>query len=428
MTEKTGIWKIASEAGAAGARAAVAGLVVAAGTPPVDRARFLTSLSARLRDRLDQGGTWELHLLTRRTTPDQECRLDVWLRPFDERGRRGPACEPTLSCPLPNPPARDGAPVDASPSHALLSADEDTAAVLHLLDEQERLVQLHRDELHQTNQGVLALHSDLEAAALAQRELLEAERSARAEVERARRLLNFLADASAAITSSLSPTEVLRRLTDLLVPDHAARLDVWLLDDEEEGDEESGPVPERSRAAVVAALTSLTVGALRNARRAGIGLADQACLADQAVFAQYGGKVYASTLLLEFHLATGTVRAVDAGSPQLFRQRGDHTERVELDAQLPLGMFEETPYDEQTFQVEPGDRLIVVSTGVHGARSAAGDLFGERALRQILGATRSTPTYETARAVVAGLVEHYGSRELMSDAAVICLDWQGRQG
>ena len=257
MTENAGIWKIASTADAARARAAVAGLVVAAGTPPVDRARFLTSLSARLRHRLDQGGTWELHLLTRRTTPDQEGRLDVWLRPFDgtTAGDGPQASEPTLSCPLPNPPARDGVPVDASPSHALLSADEDTAAVLHLLDEQERLVQLHRDELHQTNQGVLALHSDLEAAALAQRELLEAERSARAEVERARRLLNFLADASAAITSSLSPTEVLRRLTDLLVPDHAARLDVWLLDDEEEGDEESGPVPERSRAAVVAART-----------------------------------------------------------------------------------------------------------------------------------------------------------------------------
>ncbi|MFC8435223.1 PP2C family protein-serine/threonine phosphatase [Streptomyces sp. NPDC057253] len=173
-------------------------------------------------------------------------------------------------------------------------------------------------------------------------------------------------------------------------------------------------------------LTSLTVGALRNARRAGIGLADQACLADQAIFAQYGGKVYASTLLLEFHLATGTVRAVDAGSPQLFRQRGDHTERVELDAQLPLGMFEETPYVEQTFQVEPGDRLVVVSTGVHEARSAAGDLFGERALRQILGATRATPPYETARAVVSGLIEHYGSRDLMSDASVICLDWHGR--
>ncbi|MFF9278998.1 PP2C family protein-serine/threonine phosphatase [Streptomyces griseosporeus] len=174
-------------------------------------------------------------------------------------------------------------------------------------------------------------------------------------------------------------------------------------------------------------LTSLTVGALRNARRAGIALTDQAALADQAVFAQYGGKAYASTLLLEFDLATGTVAAVDAGSPQLFRQRDGHAERIELEAQFPLGMFEETLYEEQTFQVEPGDRLIVVSTGVHGTRSAAGDLFGERALRQILSATRPTSPHETARAVVAGLVEHYGSRELLSDAAVVCLDWNGRR-
>ncbi|MFI1073366.1 PP2C family protein-serine/threonine phosphatase [Streptomyces puniciscabiei] len=174
-------------------------------------------------------------------------------------------------------------------------------------------------------------------------------------------------------------------------------------------------------------LTSLAVGALRNARRAGIALADQASLADQAVFAQYGGKAYASTLLLQFDLVSGAVRAVDAGSPQLFRQRGDHTERIELEAQLPLGMFEETLYAEQTFQVEPGDRLIAVSTGVHGTRSAAGDLFGERALRQILGATRSAPPHETARSVVAGLIEHYGSKDLMSDAAVVCLDWVGRR-
>ncbi|MEU9391958.1 PP2C family protein-serine/threonine phosphatase [Streptomyces sp. NPDC048324] len=174
-------------------------------------------------------------------------------------------------------------------------------------------------------------------------------------------------------------------------------------------------------------LTSLTVSALRNARRAGIGLADQAALADQAVFAQYGGKAYASTLLLHFDLDTGTVHAVDAGSPQLFRQRGGHTERVELDAQLPLGMFEETLYEEQTFHVEPGDRLIAVSSGVHDTRSAAGDLFGERVLRQVLGATRSAEPHEASRAVVAGLIEHYGSRELLSDAAVVCLDWNGRR-
>ncbi|MFF5494342.1 PP2C family protein-serine/threonine phosphatase [Streptomyces aquilus] len=175
-------------------------------------------------------------------------------------------------------------------------------------------------------------------------------------------------------------------------------------------------------------LTSLTVAALRNARRAGVPLADQASLADQAVYAQYGGKKYASTLLLEFDLATGTVHAVDAGSPQLFRQRAGHTERVELEAQLPLGMFEESVYDEQTLAVEPGDRLIVVSNGVHATRSAAGDVFGERVLRQILSATRAAEAHEAARAVVAGLIEHYGSSRLAADAAVVCLDWHGRPG
>ncbi|MGW4560939.1 PP2C family protein-serine/threonine phosphatase [Streptomyces sp. NPDC004561] len=177
-----------------------------------------------------------------------------------------------------------------------------------------------------------------------------------------------------------------------------------------------------------ALLTSLTVGALRNARRAGLALADQASLADQAVYAQYGGKAYVSTLLLRFDLATGAVDAVDAGSPQLFRLRSGHAERIELEAQLPLGMFEETDYVEQSFQVEPGDRIIAVSTGVHGARSAAGDLFGEAALRQILSATRPGPPHEVARAVVSGLIEHFGSSDLVSDAAVVCLDWRGRQG
>jgi serine phosphatase RsbU (regulator of sigma subunit) len=175
-----------------------------------------------------------------------------------------------------------------------------------------------------------------------------------------------------------------------------------------------------------ALLTSLTVSALRNARRAGLGLADQASLADQAVYAQYGGKVYAPTLLLDVELATGTVHAVDAGSPQLFRQRGAALEQVVLEQQLPLGMFEETVYEVQTFQVEPGDRLIAVSTGVHGTRSAGGDIFGERALRQVLGAAREASAHDTARAVVSGLVEHFGSSDLAVDAAVVCLDWTGR--
>ncbi|WP_443072537.1 PP2C family protein-serine/threonine phosphatase [Streptomyces sp. RPT161] len=175
-------------------------------------------------------------------------------------------------------------------------------------------------------------------------------------------------------------------------------------------------------------LTNLTVNALRNARRAGVGIADQASLADQAVYAQYGGRVYASTLLLRFHLDTGLVDVVDAGSPQLFRQRDGTVELIELEGQLPLGMFEETQYEEQTFHVAPGDRLVIVSTGVHGARSPDGGLYGERTLRRTISASRLATPHETARAVVHGLIEHFGSDDLAADAAVVCLDWKGRPG
>lgn len=96
-------------------------------------------------------------------------------------------------------------------------------------------------------------------------------------------------------------------------------------------------------------LTHLAVNALRNARRAGIGLADQAALADQAVHDHYRGAAYVSTLLLRIELATGRVEAIDAGSPQMWRMRGKSVERIDLEAQLPLGMFEESHYTPQEF-------------------------------------------------------------------------------
>ena len=125
-----------------------------------------------------------------------------------------------------------------------------------------------------------------------------------------------------------------------------------------------------------ALMTNLVVNALRNARRAGLDLAGQASLADQAVYAQYRGELYAAVLLLRFDLATGGVEAVDAGSPRMWRLRGRKVESVEFDAQLPLGMFEETEYVTERLRVEPGDRMLIGSDGVYGSASAAGEHYG----------------------------------------------------
>ncbi|GAA1043133.1 SpoIIE family protein phosphatase [Streptomyces murinus] len=236
MTTTSDTWTLTGPVDAARARALLARLTADAGVPARDRARFLAVLTALLRpsregrrQRLTVTAGEDLHLALDGAGP--------WRH--------------TLACPspLPRPLPRPDDLAEAGLAVALLGAGEDTAVVLAGLDEAEELVRFHREELHQTNQGVLALHAELEAAALAQRELLDAERAARAEAENSRRLLTFLADASASLNASLDHEDILRRLPKLLVPEYARHVDVWLVDDERT------PPAERAAAAVTAART-----------------------------------------------------------------------------------------------------------------------------------------------------------------------------
>ncbi|MGW7460654.1 PP2C family protein-serine/threonine phosphatase [Streptomyces sp. NPDC054797] len=172
-------------------------------------------------------------------------------------------------------------------------------------------------------------------------------------------------------------------------------------------------------------LTNLAINALRNARRAGIGIADQAALADQAVYAQYRGREYVSTLLLCLELATGHGQVVDAGSPQLWRYRDRTVERVPFEAQFPLGMFEESLYSVQRFDALPGDRLIFVSDGVYGAADKGGVAYSERALARAIHATALLPAAAVPRAILEELTA-YRDAAPEDDALVTCLDWFGR--
>ncbi|MFF5313559.1 PP2C family protein-serine/threonine phosphatase [Streptomyces massasporeus] len=246
-------WQITTVTDAARARISLARLAAAYGVPTVERTRLAAALSAHLRQCLTKGGTWRL-TMDLAGSPAEEGLLHVMVTPSPEACAAGePLWEVTVPCPEAAEAVEDGTVADdpAALSEALLGADEDTAVVLDKLTEQEDLVLFHREELHQTNQGVLALHAELDAAGRAQREAFAAERTARNEAESARRRLMFLADASAVLTASLNHEEIVRRLPDLLVPEYASSVDVWLFDHEEDR-HRSAPHP---AAAVVAART-----------------------------------------------------------------------------------------------------------------------------------------------------------------------------
>ncbi|MFI1167432.1 PP2C family protein-serine/threonine phosphatase [Streptomyces sp. NPDC020801] len=253
----THTWQITTVTDAARARIAASRVAAAYGVPLLERTRLATALGAHLRQCLTKGGTWRVALKV--PGPGAGVAgaspLHITVTPAHETGDGGgpPPWRTSVVCPEAAEPPDGEVPADAAAlAEALLGADEDTALALDKLAEQEELVAFHREELHQTNQGVLALHAELDAAGRAQREAFAAERKARTEAENARRRLTFLADASAVLTASLNHEEIVRRLPDLLVPRYAGSVDVWLFDHEDDKRRRPAPHP---AAAVIAART-----------------------------------------------------------------------------------------------------------------------------------------------------------------------------
>jgi serine phosphatase RsbU (regulator of sigma subunit) len=173
-----------------------------------------------------------------------------------------------------------------------------------------------------------------------------------------------------------------------------------------------------------ALLTAVAVNAMRNARRAGANIVEQAELASDAVHSCHGGDRHAATLLLEIDLVSGQVEAVDAGSPRAMIMRGGEPRTVDLEQQLPLGMFAESRYETQRFRLEPGDRLLVVSDGVHAAAPGGGPSYGESGLLRALRGARLQPATEAVGTVMRGLREHHAGRDPADDAVTVCLDWR----
>ncbi|MGC5030411.1 PP2C family protein-serine/threonine phosphatase [Micromonospora sp. DT229] len=172
-------------------------------------------------------------------------------------------------------------------------------------------------------------------------------------------------------------------------------------------------------------LTTLATCALRNARRAGISLADQAALADQAIYALHRGEQYLATLLIEVDLHSGLLTAVDAGSPRLVLLRAGEVGVQSLEEQFPLGMFEGSHYREQHLQLEPGDRLFMISDGVLDATGQ--DIrYGQTALDRMLRRTAPMSPLDAVRALLGDL-RAFVSADLTDDAVIVCLDWYGPQ-
>jgi serine phosphatase RsbU (regulator of sigma subunit) len=167
-----------------------------------------------------------------------------------------------------------------------------------------------------------------------------------------------------------------------------------------------------------AVLASVLVGALRNARRAGATLGDQAASANTSLGDYVRQGEFVTGQVARIDLNAGTACIVNAGHPTPLRLRDGRVEALQLSADPPFGTVPDHHYKEQTLPLEPGDRLLFLTDGAQDRSAASVDM------EALVAAGAEMHPREAVQHLVHAILESTHG-QLKDDATVMCLDWHG---
>jgi serine phosphatase RsbU (regulator of sigma subunit) len=167
-----------------------------------------------------------------------------------------------------------------------------------------------------------------------------------------------------------------------------------------------------------AMLATVLVGSLRNGRRSGADLSEQAATANDALAAHSETGHFVTGQLLRVDRRTATATIVNAGHPWPLRLRDGRVEEIELEIDLPFGVESGHTFRVQTIPLLPGDRILLVTDGMYENAEDEMDV-PDMLLRT---------AHLHARAVVHLLgdeVLRAAGNDLRDDATTVCIDWHG---
>jgi serine phosphatase RsbU (regulator of sigma subunit) len=175
-----------------------------------------------------------------------------------------------------------------------------------------------------------------------------------------------------------------------------------------------------------ALLATVSVGALRNARRSGLDLVDTVRSMGKWLGSQFGPEVYVTAIVGELHTSTGHYRWINAGHPPaLLLREGRVVKTLSAEVNPPLNVSSDMPSVAEE-RLQPGDRMLLYSDGVIEARSRTGEFFGTTRLADFVtrAAAAGLPAPETLRRLNLAILQHQDGN-LQDDATTLLVEWSG---
>jgi hypothetical protein len=167
-----------------------------------------------------------------------------------------------------------------------------------------------------------------------------------------------------------------------------------------------------------ALLATLLVGGLRNGRRKGLDLAEQAAYANDSLAENAAPGQFVTGQLLRVDLETGTAGIINAGHPFPLRLRDGKVDELELRIEPPFGVVPGKSFDVQRFELEPGDRLVLLTDGMQERNAVDLDVASA------LADSADLHPREVVHQLGAAILKETGG-DLRDDATMVCLDWYG---
>lgn len=174
--------------------------------------------------------------------------------------------------------------------------------------------------------------------------------------------------------------------------------------------------------ATAAGLSAAALGALRAARRSGQGLVGAASAMDDVVRTLGNPDFHVSAILARWHVPTATLSWIACGHPpgQLIAPDGSFSP-LGGPSHPPLGSGGSAPrYETSSVQLDPGERLLLLTDGITERAVRGGGTFGLDGVRAAVADAPAPTAAATAMAILDAVNDSW-TEPLQDDATLVVL-------